>query len=152
MILRETFVKGRTKKDKDHWEDLAVTMEFKKSGEEPSCIDVGPVNYPLIMIWFCIEYEKASLQVMTYDPWRRFTFGLTIENTDVRMWFCSRAMLAVSDKFDLNAVRTMIYGILLSTEIGPIASCDTDSRVLVVHLRIQNRTRLGWDHGAQDCR
>lgn len=57
-------------------------------------------------------------QLMTYDPCRRFTFGLTIENTDVRLWFCSRSMLAVSGKFDLNDVRITFGDILLPTDKG----------------------------------
>ncbi|KAK2459545.1 hypothetical protein APHAL10511_008424 [Amanita phalloides] len=74
----------------DCWEDVAVTMEFKKRNDEFDCIDN-------------IEKQIFSMQqVMAFDPCRRFTFGLTIENTDVRLWFCSRSMTAVSKTFDLN--------------------------------------------------
>ena len=41
MILREPSVEGR---EKDCWEDVAVTMEFKKDNDEASCTDVGPTS------------------------------------------------------------------------------------------------------------
>ena len=44
-------------------------------------------------------------QVMAYDPCRTFTFGLTIENTDTRLWFCFRSAIIASEKKDFNQVR-----------------------------------------------
>ncbi|KAK2459542.1 hypothetical protein APHAL10511_008448 [Amanita phalloides] len=89
MILRRSPRIGSC--DKDRWENLAVTMEFKKANNDPARID--NMKKQVFSMW----------QLMTYDPCRRFTFGLTIENTDVRLWFCSRSMLAVSKRFGLNA-------------------------------------------------
>ena len=42
---------------------------------------------------------------MRNDPRRRFVFGLTMENTNVRFWFHDRATVVVSEKFDIHIVR-----------------------------------------------
>jgi hypothetical protein len=42
---------------------------------------------------------------MREDPRRRFVFGLTIENTTVRLWFCSRSDALVSLPFNFVKVR-----------------------------------------------
>lgn len=39
------------------------------------------------------------------DPCRRFTFGFTIENCNMRLWYSSRADIYVSTPFDIMAVR-----------------------------------------------
>lgn len=43
-------------------------------------------------------------QTLRDDPRRRFTFGFTIENRTMRIWFCSRAEILVSQPFDFIAV------------------------------------------------
>lgn len=60
------------------------------------------------MILVCQNVKKqvfSMQQVMTYDPCRRFTFGLTIENTDTRLWFCFRSAIIVREQMDFNQVR-----------------------------------------------
>lgn len=42
--------------------------------------------------------------IMRNDPRRRFTYGVTIQQTTVRLWFCDRAVWAVSTPFDMNKV------------------------------------------------
>lgn len=41
---------------------------------------------------------------MALDPCRRFTFGITVEGTSARLWFCSRATPVVSEVFDIVKV------------------------------------------------
>lgn len=38
--------------------------------------------------------------VMRSDPRRRFTFGITAENTTMRIWYCSRTAVVVTQPFD----------------------------------------------------
>jgi hypothetical protein len=38
--------------------------------------------------------------MMRNDPCRRFAFGITIENTTMRIWFCCRSVVLVSKAFD----------------------------------------------------
>ena len=37
---------------------------------------------------------------MRDDPRRRATFGMTIENSTTRVWFCCRSSIVVSEAFD----------------------------------------------------
>jgi hypothetical protein len=45
---------------------------------------------------------------MLFDPRRRATFGMTIENTKTRVWFCCRSLVVVSQAFNFIAVRLFI--------------------------------------------
>ena len=43
-------------------------------------------------------------EVMSRDPSRRFAFGITVEDTNMRIWFCSRGSPIVSKAFDFTSV------------------------------------------------
>lgn len=47
-------------------------------------------------------------QTLRDDPCRRFTFGFTIESCIMRIWFCSRAEILVSEPFDFITVSSFI--------------------------------------------
>ena len=48
--------------------------------------------------------------LMWDDPChRRATFGMTIENTMTRLWFCCRSSVVVSEPFDFLSVRAFIF-------------------------------------------
>ncbi|PSS31966.1 hypothetical protein PHLCEN_2v2268 [Hermanssonia centrifuga] len=91
-----------------HWMDMAATGEFKKEDLEPKVTDNNNE-----MLW--------SLQhCMVDDARRRFAFGFTIENTSMRLWWCNRELVVVSNPFNfvldhLNFVR-FILGMLFSSE------------------------------------
>ena len=42
--------------------------------------------------------------MMNIDRRRRFAFGVTIENTDTRIWFCCRQIVFVTHCFDFMKV------------------------------------------------
>ena len=42
--------------------------------------------------------------IMNVDCRRRFAFGVTIENTDTRIWFCCRETVFVTEHFDFMRV------------------------------------------------
>lgn len=43
-------------------------------------------------------------QKLRDDPTSRFTFGFTIENTDMRYWFFDRSNIIVSEAFNFMLV------------------------------------------------
>jgi hypothetical protein len=45
--------------------------------------------------------------VLAQDIARRFTFGLTIEDRDARLYFACRAFLVVSEEFNINEVSSL---------------------------------------------
>ncbi|KAI6107333.1 hypothetical protein EV401DRAFT_1892135 [Pisolithus croceorrhizus] len=69
----------------DSWDNVAVSFEFKKGTQgKTGCKDV---------IW-------SLHHIMHSDPRRRATFGVTIENTEMRFWFTCRAVTLVSKSFN----------------------------------------------------
>lgn len=42
--------------------------------------------------------------MMNVDRRRRFAFGITIENTDTRIWFCCRQTVLVTRRFNFMEV------------------------------------------------
>ncbi|KAI6110910.1 hypothetical protein EDD16DRAFT_1897766 [Pisolithus croceorrhizus] len=69
----------------DSWDDIAVSFELKKG--------TGAIADGNDVIW--------SLQhIMRSDPCRRATFGVKIENTEMRFWFTCRAVTLVSEPFN----------------------------------------------------
>ncbi|KAL5520224.1 hypothetical protein ACEPAG_9437 [Sanghuangporus baumii] len=102
VILHETDVRAQRATDDARrarwWYDIALTTEFKKKGGRKD------QNENVSKLMFNIQ------QTMTLDPCRRFTFGITIENTNMRLWFCSRATPIVSEAFDLTtAIKPLTY-------------------------------------------
>ncbi|KIJ06645.1 hypothetical protein PAXINDRAFT_121498 [Paxillus involutus ATCC 200175] len=73
---------------RDSWDDIAVSFEFKKQNSESKRIDNDQK-----LIW-------SLHHTMRNDPCRRFTFGVTIEDTKVRLWFTCRSVTMVSEAFD----------------------------------------------------
>lgn len=51
---------------------------------------------------------------MNVDHRRRFTFGITVENKDTRIWFACRQIVFVTEKFDINKV-SPVSTIIVST-------------------------------------
>jgi hypothetical protein len=52
-------------------------------------------------------------QVLRDDVRRRATFGMTIENTTTRVWFCCRSEVIISEKFDFIEVRVYFLKIIV---------------------------------------
>ncbi|CCM03682.1 uncharacterized protein FIBRA_05826 [Fibroporia radiculosa] len=75
-----------------HWKDIALSAEYKRYTLEETRDDVvGKV------IW-------GMHHSMREDPRRRFTFGLTIEDSKMRLWYASRADVMVTEAFDFLTV------------------------------------------------
>lgn len=94
-----------------HWADIAATGEFKrKDGDFRHLEDVRRYHSSYYSL-FSSQWHQDSKKVLWNmhqtlrdDPCRRFTFGFTIENRSMRIWFCSRAEILVSRPFDFITV------------------------------------------------
>ncbi|EKM53940.1 uncharacterized protein PHACADRAFT_209774, partial [Phanerochaete carnosa HHB-10118-sp] len=84
-----------------HWCDVAIPGEFKKKSGQPQKQD----NYEKVL-W-------SMHWIMQEDARRRFVFGFTIANTSMRMWFCSRSEVLVSEEFDIMANRRALVDFLI---------------------------------------
>lgn len=73
------------------WADGVVSCEYKKQDRNERLSDD-------------VRKRFWSMQhVMQDDPYRRATFGMTIENSMARLWFCCRSSVIVSEAFGFIA-------------------------------------------------
>ncbi|KAF9807203.1 hypothetical protein IEO21_08318 [Rhodonia placenta] len=85
------FICKSAPKGKFRWMDIALSAEFKKLDRVATRDD----------LWQDVQKVIWSMHhCMREDARRRFTYGLTIENRTMRMWFCSRTELLVSKPID----------------------------------------------------
>ena len=123
FVDKATCIKGETEADKKKrlkekrelegqgkhvtFHDLLVPFEFKKhlSGRED-------VSESLRMLAVILPFCKKNIskitfhgqQLIAHDPRRRFVIGVTIENTEMRLWFLSRTTPVVSEVFNFTTV------------------------------------------------
>ncbi|KAI6110903.1 hypothetical protein EDD16DRAFT_1809300 [Pisolithus croceorrhizus] len=76
------------KKLPDSWDNITVSFEYKKDNGDTDCKDDGQR-----VIW-------SLPHIMRGDPCRHATFGVTIENMEMRFWFTCRAVTLVSKSFN----------------------------------------------------
>ncbi|KIJ07933.1 hypothetical protein PAXINDRAFT_139592 [Paxillus involutus ATCC 200175] len=107
-------VQSQSGDSQDSWDDIAVSLEFKKDKSRSERI-----NNDQKLIW-------SLHHIMHNDPCRRSTFGVTIEDTEVRLWFTCRSVTVVAEAFDFVT--------------------DPDELIhLVCALAFADEEELGWD-------
>ncbi|KAL5525362.1 hypothetical protein ACEPAF_9232 [Sanghuangporus sanghuang] len=96
------------------WDDMALTVSFRRISSD----ETRKENARKIV---------SNMQLaMARDPCRRFTLGITVENTTMRLWFCSRASPVVSKPFDFSKDLDLLIHVFLS-------------------LAFATKEELGWD-------
>jgi hypothetical protein len=100
--------------DQDSWDDIAISFEFKKCAGSADHISISlcmspnytPTDLPLYQNQQQIVWNLHT--IMREDPCRCSTFGITIENTEVHLWFTCCTTTVVSELFNLFTVRPTI--------------------------------------------
>ncbi|KAG1808933.1 uncharacterized protein BJ212DRAFT_1381557 [Suillus subaureus] len=120
-----------------HWFDIAVPFEFKKERDARALRD----NEHKI-IW-------SLHNIMREDPCRRFAFGITIEDTQLRLWLSNRAFLAVTEPIncfeDIDSVISLFYALgfaSASTSLNGLGWDPTVERIYVGE-KIQYKFAVG---------
>jgi hypothetical protein len=99
-----------TKMGRAPWEDTIGPMELKK-GDAPHlvsevCSSRQPIHSQLIL---CTQNSTKLLfnctHVLRNDPCRRFCFGITVEDSSMRIWHCSRGGVMVTEHINWIKVR-----------------------------------------------
>ena len=93
--------------------DTIATFEFKKYHNDRDLYSVSPVSLHFNMIIEVLtERPKNRVQlvwnlrhILRDDPCRRFVFGITIEDYQMRIWLACRVGIFVSRSFDYTKVR-----------------------------------------------
>ena len=88
---------------------IGVIGEYKKTASAADVKDVRALasvfSSPQLTIRQNIAKITASMaNSMRFDPRRRYVLGFTIENTDMKLWFCDRAHTICSEPFDFTTV------------------------------------------------
>ncbi|KAL5532038.1 hypothetical protein ACEPAF_5602 [Sanghuangporus sanghuang] len=117
------------------WYDFALTCEFKlRDTDEKRDDNVTKIVY-------------SMQHTMTLDPCKRFTFGITIENTNMRLWFCSRAIMVVSEAFNFITQPEILVHVFLSLAFASKPELGWDPTIRVVDPDAQKRVYLIEVHG-----
>ncbi|KAF8969579.1 hypothetical protein BDZ97DRAFT_1794033 [Flammula alnicola] len=103
-----------TKWDSEGWFDIAYAGEYKKYD------DVNERNDNVEKVLWSMQ------QIMRIDARRRFTFGLTTENTTTRVWFCSRQTVIVSQPFDFMKDHDVFIYLVVSLTFGSVVALGWD--------------------------
>ncbi|EUC55996.1 kinase domain protein, putative [Rhizoctonia solani AG-3 Rhs1AP] len=84
------------------WADIMMTMEFKKIYNIKNNMDDM-----VKVIW-------SMHHIMRTDARRTHVYGLTCEDTKVRLWYCDRSDFVASTEFDVNKDWKHLVRIILS--------------------------------------
>jgi hypothetical protein len=92
--------------------NIAFPAEFKCGGTSTAnSLDVSPASCILLTsippLNRCQNISKVvhvMQHIMAVDARRRFTFGITIENTSLALWYTNRSMLVASKPLDIFKV------------------------------------------------
>ncbi|KAF8579528.1 hypothetical protein K439DRAFT_1359391 [Ramaria rubella] len=98
----------------DSWEDIAIPLEYKKGSQTPDRSD----NERKI-IW-------SMHHILRNDPCRRFTYGITIENTEMRVWLCHRSATLVTASFNFITNQDTLVNLVTSLAFAEVASLGWD--------------------------
>ncbi|KAL5479069.1 hypothetical protein ACEPAI_2357 [Sanghuangporus weigelae] len=102
------------------WYDIGIPGEFKKDDNQDTRADDA------IKLIFSLQ------QIMALDACRRFTFGFTIENISMRLWFCSRALVLVSEPFDFTRNLRIVTRIMLAFAFASKEELGWDTTIQAV--------------------
>ncbi|KAG1741246.1 hypothetical protein EDB19DRAFT_1907946 [Suillus lakei] len=119
---------------KIHWFDIAVPFEFKKGRDIKSLRDDEEK-----IIW-------SLHNIMREDPLRRFAFGITIEDTQLRLWLSNRALLAVTEPINffenIDGVISLFYALGFASASSAVNELGWDPTVERIHSMVGRGTRV----------
>lgn len=91
------------------WMDIAVSGEYKRENNADNVEEV--CNLLKLSLFTVLSSLKninkilaSMLDCMRRDPSRRFTFGFTVEDASMKLWYCDRSQIVVSEPFDFIEV------------------------------------------------
>ncbi|KAF9078837.1 hypothetical protein BDP27DRAFT_1441205 [Rhodocollybia butyracea] len=79
-----------------------------------------------------LVYDMST--ILRLDPCRRFTFGITVENCDMRIWLLSRAALVKSKPFNFMKEPEVLIHLLLSFAFASPSKMGWDPTINFSHV------------------
>ncbi|KAF9066788.1 hypothetical protein BDP27DRAFT_1404234 [Rhodocollybia butyracea] len=87
-------------------------------------------------VWKVFDNMSTLLRM---DPCRRFTFGITVENYDMRVWFLSRANLVKSQPFNFMEQPELLVQLFLSFAFASPSKMGWDPTFSFSHIHDGHR-------------
>ncbi|KAI0086803.1 hypothetical protein BDY19DRAFT_995547 [Irpex rosettiformis] len=141
VLIKRSVDTGDEKLKAPHWDDIAVPGEKKKHSR---AADFNDNNAKLL--W-------SLHHAMRETVYRRFIFGYTIENTQMRLWFCSRSNIIVSDTFNFITDHETLVHFFLSIMFAPRSRLGYDPTIgIAKRTKDQKTTKYSIDVRGQDGR
>lgn len=107
---------GDVNKQTRNASDAGLVGEFKLLCTPSSIEDVSISSFLMLLLFTLSQNEGKILLgsgfILFNDPCRRFTFGFTIEDSSLRLWFFSRGHIAVSERVDFHEVFRLFASVI----------------------------------------
>ncbi|KAF8811221.1 hypothetical protein BYT27DRAFT_7252939 [Phlegmacium glaucopus] len=97
-----------------NWFNIAYIEEYKKQNRKKDR------NSNVLKILWSLHH------MMGVDRRRRFAFGVTIENTDTRIWFCCRQMIFVTQRFNFMKEPAKLIRLISSLAYADVVKLGYD--------------------------
>jgi hypothetical protein len=135
--------------DKSHWEDIVLPCEFKLDQKDYE--DVSPFGDSSRQLVMSVHFYQnvckviwSAHHIMRTDPCRRFTFGITVEDSQMRLWFFVRSHVMVTHPFNFLIVSVPI--IAASGDVGLTSDKDLETVIhIFTSLVFSDLESLGFD-------
>jgi hypothetical protein len=104
------YLQNRAMATQFHWKNICRVDAYRVRGKDKNTDDVSiPNRSHLSSLSYLLFQDVGKViwsmhYVLAQDIARRFTFGLTIEGSNVRLYFACRGFLVVSEEFNINEV------------------------------------------------
>ena len=96
------------------WTTIAVCGAYALSTPEEFGVGVRNSHprtssiHKLLLAQNMKKIVYAMANCIRDDPRRRFTYGYTIEGSDMRLWYCDRARIVTTQSFDFTSVSSIV--------------------------------------------
>ncbi|KAJ3556687.1 hypothetical protein NM688_g1888 [Phlebia brevispora] len=123
------------------WADIAVIGEYQVENNEQNVQEVFiATNHALRTDLTCDEpknikkMSRSLLNCMQKDPRRRFAFGFTAEDANIKLWYCDRSQIVVSDPFDFREDYHTLLRFILSLSFAELHQLGWDPTMQEIHV------------------
>lgn len=133
------------------WTNVVASGEYMKTDSKENRRDVS-------VVWIChpsvansatvknmFKVTTSMAECMCRDPRRRFTFAYTVEDTSMRLWYCDRGQIVVSDAFNFITVSSVYRPFYMSfLRVSWSQDCEPMTHFFL-SLICADSCQLGWD-------
>ncbi|THG98583.1 hypothetical protein EW026_g3618 [Hermanssonia centrifuga] len=122
------FVMMNVPETRSSWERIAVSGEYN-------------------VVEWCekenvVKVSESMCNIMREDPRRRFTFGFTIEDTEMKLWYCDRSQTVASQPFNFITDHETLVHFFLSLAYASPVQLGWDPTIAIQEHDLQYRITI----------